>query len=102
MMPTSLFETIARWATAKYSIVDKKTGEEVIAQDLSFALFKNMKNFEMFRNVYNSCVESFNRLSPTHRTLFFVYIKDSFNKHFDELNLSELHDCISWISNRLK
>jgi hypothetical protein len=102
MIPISLFDVAGRWATAKYNITDKTNGRLLTGKDFSDSFFKNFRNFETFKESYNLCVDMFNRLSPTHKTLFHIFVKETFNKHFDELTLAQLSDVQSWLYSRIK
>lgn len=102
MIHISIFDVIGRWVTAKYNVTEKSNGRLLTAKDFSNSFFSNFRNFESFRDTYNLCVDSFNRLGETHKTLFHIYIKEKFNKHFDDLSLHQLSDAQSWLDKRLK
>jgi hypothetical protein len=98
----SAFDVFGRWSTKKYIITERKTNSVVGSKEFSDAFFRNFPNLLSFRDEYNSCVDLFNRLSPTHKTLFFVHVKDQYGRHFDDLNLAELSSLKTWLLSRIK
>lgn len=102
MNKISLFHALSRWAVNRYTVTDPKTGISLDQVEFRTALIKAFPHFDELVKVYNECIDAFERLSPTHRTLFFVYIKDTFQKPFEMLTIVELSNVLNWCLSRMK